>query len=54
MDYGPVLRGVYNLIKGQPVDSALPLWPKYISLRDSNYVDLLQYPAMKNSVKKKK
>ncbi|MFN7198394.1 MAG: Panacea domain-containing protein, partial [bacterium] len=45
MDYGPVLRGVYDLIKGQPVDSALPLWSKYISPRDSNYVDLLQYPG---------
>ena len=45
MDYGPVLSGVYDLIKGQPVDSALPLWSKYISPRDSNYVDLLQYPG---------
>ena len=45
MDYGPVLRGVYDLIKGQPVDSALPLWSKYISPRDSNYVYLLQYPG---------
>ncbi len=45
MDYGPVLSGVYDLIKGQPVDSALPLWSKYISPQDSNYVDLLQYPG---------
>jgi hypothetical protein len=27
------------------VDSALPLWSKYISPRDSHYVDLLQYPG---------
>lgn len=35
MDYGPVLSGVYDLIKGQPVDDALPLWSKFISPRDT-------------------
>ena len=25
MDYGPVLSGVYDLIKGKPVDDALPI-----------------------------
>ena len=38
MDYGPVLSGVYNLIKGKPVDNALPLWSKFISHHNENYV----------------
>lgn len=31
MNYGPVLSGVYDLIKGNPVDNALPLWSEFIS-----------------------
>lgn len=49
MDYGPVLSGVYDLIKGKPVDSALPLWSKFISprdlTRDLTYVSLLSDPG---------
>ena len=37
MDYGPVLSGVYDLIKGKSVDGALPLWKKFISVRDVNH-----------------
>jgi uncharacterized phage-associated protein len=44
MDYGPVLSGVYDLIKGQPVDEALPLWSNFISPRNTNYVSLLKDP----------
>ncbi|MDV3353462.1 DUF4065 domain-containing protein [Leptolyngbyaceae cyanobacterium CCMR0082] len=45
MDYGPVLSGVYDLIKGQPVDDALPLWSKFISPREDNCVSLLEDPG---------
>jgi len=45
MDYGPVLSGVYDLIKGQPVDDALPLWSKFISVRNENHVSLLSDPG---------
>lgn len=45
MDYGPVLSGVYNLIKGKPVDDALPLWSKFISPRNENHVTLLRDPG---------
>ncbi|MEM6592553.1 MAG: Panacea domain-containing protein [Cyanobacteria bacterium P01_H01_bin.119] len=45
MDYGPVLSGVYDLIKGKQVDHALPLWSRYISPRDSNHVLLLADPG---------
>jgi uncharacterized phage-associated protein len=45
MDYGPVLSGVYDLIKGKPVDDALPLWSKFISRRDENHVSLLRDPG---------
>ncbi|MBD2500546.1 Panacea domain-containing protein [Anabaena azotica] len=45
MDYGPVLSGVYDLIKGQPVDDALPLWSEYISRRSANSVELLKDPG---------
>ncbi len=45
MKYGPVLSGVYDLIKGQPLDNALPLWSKFISPRDNNYVKLIQDPG---------
>lgn len=45
MDFGPVLSGVYDLIKGKPVDDALPLWEKYISPRQNNCVQLLNDPG---------
>jgi uncharacterized phage-associated protein len=45
MKYGPVLSGVYDLIKGKPVDNALPLWSKFISHRHNNYVRLLNDPG---------
>lgn len=45
MDYGPVLSGVYDLIKGQPVGDALPLWSKFISSREENYISLLGDPG---------
>jgi uncharacterized phage-associated protein len=45
MDYGPVLSGVYDLIEGKPVDNALPLWSKFISHRNENYVSLVSDPG---------
>jgi uncharacterized phage-associated protein len=45
MNYGPVLSGVYDLIKGKPVDDALPLWSKFISPGKDNYVSLLADPG---------
>lgn len=45
MDFGPVLSGVYDLIKGQPVDGVLPLWKEYISPRKNNCVELLKDPG---------
>lgn len=45
MNYGPVLSSVYDLIKGNPVDGALPLWSEFISPRNSNYVALLKDPG---------
>ncbi|UKO99640.1 Panacea domain-containing protein [Nostoc sp. UHCC 0870] len=45
MDYGPVLSGVYDLIKGKPVDGALPLWSEYIYPLNVNFVDLLKDPG---------
>jgi uncharacterized phage-associated protein len=46
MDYGPVLSGVYDLIKGQDVDHALSLWSKFISHRNDNHlVSLLADPG---------
>jgi uncharacterized phage-associated protein len=45
MDYGPVLSGVYDLIKGKPVDNALPLWSKFISPRNETHVSLLGDPG---------
>ena len=45
MDYGPVLSGVYDLIKGKPVDNALPLWSKFISPSHETHVSLLDDPG---------
>jgi uncharacterized phage-associated protein len=45
MNYGPVLSGVYDLIKGQAVDNALPLWSKFISPNEQNFVSLKSDPG---------
>ena len=46
MNYGPVLSSVYDLIKGQSVDNALPIWSKFISSIDSNFqVELVDDPG---------
>jgi uncharacterized phage-associated protein len=45
MNYGPVLSGVYDLLKGKSVDNALPLWSKFISPRKDNHVFLLADPG---------
>ncbi|MEA5507045.1 Panacea domain-containing protein [Halotia wernerae UHCC 0503] len=46
MDYGPVLSGIYDMIKGKPVDHALPLWSKFISPSNANYdISLLGDPG---------
>jgi uncharacterized phage-associated protein len=45
MDYGPVLSGVYDLIKGQAVDNALPLWSKFISPREQTFISLKSDPG---------
>jgi uncharacterized phage-associated protein len=46
MNYGPVLSGVYDLLKGKPVAQALPLWSRYISPRiNATYVKLLSDPG---------
>lgn len=45
MDYGPVLSGVYDLIKGKPIDNALPLWSKFISPCNEHHVYLLNDPG---------
>lgn len=45
MDYGPVLSGVYDLIKGKPIDNALPLWSKFIATKNEHLVSLLNDPG---------
>ena len=45
MKHGPVLSGVYDLIKGLPVDDALPIWSKFISSRKDKCVSLLEDPG---------
>ncbi|MEM6251867.1 MAG: Panacea domain-containing protein [Cyanobacteria bacterium P01_D01_bin.156] len=45
MDYGPVLSGIYDLIKGLPVENALPTWSRFISPREENLVSLLGDPG---------
>ncbi|NJK34886.1 MAG: SocA family protein [Oscillatoriales cyanobacterium SM2_2_1] len=45
MDYDPVLSGIYDLIKGKPIDNALPLWSKFISPRNEHHVSLLNDPG---------
>lgn len=46
MKYGPVLSGVYDLIKGNEVNDALPIWQKFISRKNENYVVLLAEPEI--------
>jgi uncharacterized phage-associated protein len=41
MKYGPVLSGVYDLIKGNEVDETLSSWQKFIVTKDHN-VELLK------------
>jgi uncharacterized phage-associated protein len=50
MKYGPVLSGVYDLIKGNEVDDALAIWQKFISRQqqDQNYVELLAQPEIED------
>lgn len=46
MKFGPVLSSVYDLIKEQPVDNALPIWSQFISPSNSNFeVELLDDPG---------
>ncbi len=47
MNYGPVLSGVYDLIKRKPIDNALPLWSNFIAKdeHDENLVSLLNDPG---------
>jgi uncharacterized phage-associated protein len=45
MNYGPVLSGVYDLIKGQAVDDALPMWSKFISPTNAISVSLIADPG---------
>lgn len=48
MDYGPVLSGVYDLIKGNAVEDALPLWSKFIAPASANRVALLDDPGIED------
>jgi uncharacterized phage-associated protein len=51
MNYGPVLSGVYDLIKGKPIDHALPLWSKFIATKNEHnehLVSLLNDPGNAN------
>jgi len=43
MKYGPVLSGVYDLIKGNDLDGALSTWQKFIVTKDYD-VELLKEP----------
>ncbi len=45
MNYGPVLSGVYDLIKGQPVEDTLSVWSKFISSEDHYKVSLISDPG---------
>ena len=53
MDHGPVLSGVYDLIKGKPVEDALPLWSQFISPRSENRVSLLGDPGAEDLCEEK-
>lgn len=45
IDYGPVLSRVYDLIKGKPIDHALPLWSEFIDSPKDYWVELLKDPG---------
>jgi uncharacterized phage-associated protein len=45
MNYGPVLSRVYDLIKGKSIDTALPLWSKFIASYNEHHVSLLNDPG---------
>jgi uncharacterized phage-associated protein len=46
MKFGPVLSGVYDLIKGKNVGQALPIWSQFISSSPKNYsVNLADDPG---------
>jgi uncharacterized phage-associated protein len=45
VDYGPVLSRVYDLIKGKPIDNALPIWSEFISSPQDYGVELLKDPG---------
>ncbi|MEM6839542.1 MAG: Panacea domain-containing protein [Cyanobacteria bacterium P01_C01_bin.120] len=47
MDYGPVLSGVYDLIKNKHVNEALPIWSKFVSPRNASYVSLRRDPGVR-------
>lgn len=48
MKYGPVLSGVYDLIKNQEIDDALSIWQKFISHDDNDkkFLVLLEEPEI--------
>jgi uncharacterized phage-associated protein len=48
LDQGIVLSSVYDLIKGKPVDEALPLWSKFISSHRDHSVALVSDPGNKD------
>jgi uncharacterized phage-associated protein len=45
MDYGPVLSRVYDLIKGKPIDNALPIWSEFIYSPQDYGIELLKDPG---------
>jgi uncharacterized phage-associated protein len=45
MNYGPVLSGIYDLIKGQQVEDALPIWSQFISPSNCYEVSLIADPG---------
>jgi uncharacterized phage-associated protein len=44
-DQGLILGNIYDLLKGKPVDTALPLWSKFIASSSKNRVCLLSDPG---------
>jgi hypothetical protein len=48
MNHGPVLSGVYDLIKGQSINDALPLWSEFISTPQHSYISLIKDPGSEN------
>ncbi len=53
MKYGPVLSGVYDLIKGNNFENSLSYWSKFIDHQPKSYdVVLLEDPGTENLCKK--